>query len=130
GSFLVEVISAWKLLRKHNVELFKRAVRIAITIGAVSAFAMLFTGHWQAQYLVESQPMKMAAAEALREHSGDPAPFTVFAAVNEAEKKEDSEVQIPYVLTFLSFNEFSGFLDGIKDLQEQYGGKYAPGEYI
>src|SRR5699024_10475497 len=89
GSFLIAGISAWKLLRKHNVEMFKRAFRIAITIGAVSAFAMLFTGHWQAQYLVESQPMKMAAAEALWEHSGDPAPFTVFAAVNEAEKKND-----------------------------------------
>src|SRR5699024_6134333 len=74
--------------------------------------------------------MKMAAAEALWEHSGDPAPFTVFAAVNEAEKKNDFEVQIPYVLSFLSFNQFSGSLDGINDLQEQYEDKYGPGDYI
>src|SRR5699024_766432 len=69
-------------------------------------------------------------AEALWEHSGDPAPFTVFAAVNEAEKKNDFEVQIPYVLSFLSFNQFSGSLDGINDLQEQYEDKYGPGDYI
>src|SRR5699024_9559489 len=70
------------------------------------------------------------AAEALWEHSGDPAPFTVFAAVNEAEKKNDFEVQIPYVLSFLSFNQFSGSLDGINDLQEQYEDKYGPVDYI
>lgn len=130
GSFLIAGISAWKLLRKHNVEMFKRAFRIAITIGAISAFAMLFTGHWQAQYLVKSQPMKMAAAEALWEHSGDPAPFTAFAAVNEAEKKNDFEIQVPYMLSFLSFNQFSGSLDGMNDIQEQYEEKYGPGDYI
>lgn len=130
GAFLIAGISAWKLLRKQNVEMFKRAFRISITIGAISGFAILFTGHWQAQYLVESQPMKMAAAEALWEHSGDPAPFTAFAVVNEAEKKNDFEVQIPYLLSFLSFNQFSGSLDGLNDLQETYEDKYGPGDYI
>src|SRR5699024_12839674 len=94
-SFLIAGISIWKLLRKPNVEMFKRAFRIAITIGAVSAFAMLSTGHWQAQYLVESQPMKMAAAEALWEHSGDPAPFTVLASIDEENRKNNFEIQIP-----------------------------------
>src|SRR5699024_11913602 len=62
GSFLIAGISAWKLLRKHSVEMFKRAFHIAITIGAVSAFAMLVTGHWQAQHIVDAHPRDMAAA--------------------------------------------------------------------
>src|SRR5699024_8732414 len=86
GAFLIAGISAWKLIRKHDVEMFKRSFRISITIGAISAFAILFTGHWQAQYLVQSQPMKMAAAEALWETSEDPAPFTVVAKIDSEAK--------------------------------------------
>src|SRR5690625_2382074 len=116
GAFVIAGISAWKIARKHDVEMFKRSFRIAITIGAVAAFTTLFTGHWQAQYLVKSQPMKMAAAEALWETSEDPAPFTVFAKINKEEAKNDFEIEIPYLLSFLSFNQFSGSLDGLNQL--------------
>lgn len=130
GAFLVAGISAWKIARKHDVEMFKKSFNIAITIGAFSAFVILFTGHWQAQYLVESQPMKMAAAEALWEDSGDPAAFTAFALIDSEGKKNDFEFNIPVLLSFLSFNEFSGSLEGMNSLQEQYEEKYGPGDYI
>ena len=130
GAFLIAGISAWKLIRKHDVEMFKRSFRISITIGAISAFAILFTGHWQAQYLVQSQPMKMAAAEALWETSEDPAPFTVVAKIDSEAKENDIEIQIPFLLSFLSFNQFSGSLEGINQLQEMYVEKYGPGDYI
>src|SRR5690625_4151793 len=45
GAFVVAGISAWKILRKHDLEMFKKSFRIAITIGAVAAFITLFTGH-------------------------------------------------------------------------------------
>lgn len=130
GAFLIAGISAWKLIRKHDVEMFKRSFRISITIGVISAFAILFTGHWQAQYLVQSQPMKMAAAEALWETSEDPAPFTVVAKIDSEAKENDIEIQIPFLLSFLSFNQFSGSLEGINQLQEMYVEKYGPGDYI
>ncbi|WP_217585811.1 cytochrome ubiquinol oxidase subunit I [Lentibacillus saliphilus] len=130
GAFLVAGISAWKLIRKHDVEMFKRSFRISIIIGASTAFMMLFTGHWQAQYLVESQPMKMAAAEALWETSEDPAPFTVFANINTEEKMNEYELQIPYLLSFLSYNKFSGSLEGLNQLQAEYEAEYGPGNYI
>ncbi|MFD2132572.1 cytochrome ubiquinol oxidase subunit I [Pseudogracilibacillus auburnensis] len=130
GAFVVAGISAWKIARKHDLEMFKKSFRIAITIGAVSAFAILFTGHWQAQYLVKSQPMKMAAAEALWETSSDPAPFTVLAKINTEETQNDFEIQIPFLLSFLSFNQFSGSLEGMNQLQEMYVEKYGPGDYI
>lgn len=130
GAFLVAGISAWKIARKHDLEMFKKSFRISIVIGTVSAFAILFTGHWQAQYLVQSQPMKMAAAEALWETSEDPAPFTVVASIDSEEKQNDFEIQIPFLLSFLSFNEFSGSLEGMNQIQEMYAEKYGPGDYI
>lgn len=130
GSFIIAGISAWKISRKHDVEVFKKSFKVAITIVATASFITLFTGHWQAQYIVQSQPMKMAAAEALWEDSGDPAPFTVLAKINEEAKKNDFEIQIPMVLSFLSFNQFEGALDGLNDLQAQYEAEYGPGDYI
>src|SRR5699024_4751494 len=130
GAFVIAGISAWKIARKHDLEMFKKAFNIAITVGTLSAFAVLFTGHWQAQYLVESQPMKMAAAEAQWDRSEDPAPFTVLASINEEEAKNDYQLQIPYLLSFLSFNQFEGSVEGLNELQAQYEEKYGPGDYI
>lgn len=130
GAFVIAGISAWKIMRRHDLEMFKKSFNIAITIATVSTFAILFTGHWQAQYLVQSQPMKMAAAEAQWETSEDPAPFTVIASINEEERKNDSEIQIPFLLSFLSFNQFSGSVEGMNEIQEQYEAKYGPGDYI
>lgn len=74
--------------------------------------------------------MKMAAAEALWNTSEDPAPFTVFAKID-AEKKENSfEIQIPYMLSLLSYDKFSGQVEGMNQIQKQYEEKYGPGDYI
>lgn len=130
GSVLIAGISAWKLLRKHDVEMFKRSFRIAIIVATSSAFVMLFTGHWQAQHLVQAQPMKMAATEAIWDSTDDPAPFNVLAAINSAEQKNDYELQIPYALSFLSYNKFSGSLEGMNELQAEFEEKYGPGDYV
>ena len=130
GAFVIAGISAWKIARKHDVEMFKKAFRISIVIGAFTSFGIMFTGHWQAQYLVQSQPMKMAAAEALWEDSGDPAPFTAVAKIDEEKRTNDFEIQIPMILSFLSFNQFEGALEGMNTIQEEYEEKYGPGEYI
>ena len=86
-----------KLFVNSDVEMFRRSFRISIAIGAIAAFVILFTGHWQAQYFIQSQPMKMAAAEALWEKSGDPAPFTVIADIDTEKKENNLEIQIPYM---------------------------------
>lgn len=130
GAFLVAGISAWKLVRKHDVEMFKKSFKISTVVGLVMAFIIMFTGHWQAQYLIEAQPMKMAAAEALWEHSDDPAPFTVFATIDTKNKENNIEIEIPYMLSFLSFNKFSGSISGINEIQALYEEKYGPGDYI
>lgn len=130
GAFVIAGISAWKIMKKHDLDMFKKSFRISIVIGVFAAIAIMFTGHWQAQYLVESQPMKMAAAEALWEDSSDPAPFTAIASIDEENKTNNFEVQIPMVLSFLSFNQFEGSVEGMNSVQEKYEEKYGPGDYI
>src|SRR5690606_1441127 len=75
GAFLVAGISAWKLLKKQQLEFFRSSFKLSIIIALVSSIAIALFGHSQSQYLVHTQPMKMAAAEGLWETSDDPAPW-------------------------------------------------------
>lgn len=130
GAFLVTGISAYKLLKRQDTDFFKKSFQIAIVIGMISSFATAIFGHDQAKYLVETQPMKMAASEALWGKSGDPAPWTVFAIIDPEKQENKGEFQIPGLLSFLSYNKFSGEVKGMKELQAEYEKSYGPGNYI
>ncbi|WP_284139164.1 MULTISPECIES: cytochrome ubiquinol oxidase subunit I [unclassified Virgibacillus] len=130
GAFLIAGISAWKLIKKQDVAMFKKSFRVAVVVGTIAAFLVMIFGHSQAQLLIKEQPMKLAAAEALWNTSGDPAPFTLVANIDSEEKTNHFEIQIPYMLSLLSYNKFSGQVEGMNQLQEQYEAKYGPGDYI
>ncbi|AIQ44432.1 cytochrome ubiquinol oxidase subunit I [Paenibacillus sp. FSL R5-0912] len=130
GAFLVTGISAYKLLKKQDVPFFRKSFEIAAIVGIISSFGVAVAGHAQAQYLVETQPMKMAASEALWGESGDPAPWTIFANIDTDNKTNSNEIQVPYLLSFLSYSKFSGEVKGMNELQAEYEQKYGPGDYI
>lgn len=130
GSFLVAGISAWKLLKKQEIGFFRESFRISVIIALVSSIAIALFGHSQSQYLVHTQPMKMAAAEGLWETSDDPAPWTVFAIIDPETKTNHMEIKIPYLLSFLSYSKFSGSVPGMNDLQAEYTEAYGEGDYI
>ncbi|NHN28877.1 cytochrome ubiquinol oxidase subunit I [Paenibacillus agricola] len=130
GAFLVAGISAWKILRKQDSEFFISSFKIGIIVALISSLAIAQFGHGQAQYLVETQPMKMAASEGLWETSADPAPWTVFATINPQTKENGYEFKVPYMLSFLSYSKFSGAVPGMNDLQAEYEQAYGPGNYI
>lgn len=130
GAFLVAGISAWKLVRKQQVDMFKKSFNIAITVAVFASFVVLFTGHQQAQYIVESQPMKLAAAEGQWNTSDDPASFNLIAKIDPEKRENTFSIEIPWILSFFAYNEFSGSLEGMNQLQAEYEEKYGPGDYI
>src|SRR5207245_177287 len=65
GAFFVAGVSAYKLLRKQQVEIFKSSFSISVIALMVSSILVAVVGHDQAQHLMTAQPMKMAASEAL-----------------------------------------------------------------
>ncbi|MFF2911537.1 cytochrome ubiquinol oxidase subunit I [Paenibacillus sp. NPDC057934] len=130
GAFLVTGISAYKLLKNQEVSFFKKSFQIAAIVGIISSVGVAVAGHAQAQYLVETQPMKMAASEGLWGESGDPAPWTVWANIDPTNKTNSGEFKIPYLLSFLSYSKFSGEVKGMNQLQAEYEQQYGPGDYI
>ncbi|UHA76250.1 cytochrome ubiquinol oxidase subunit I [Paenibacillus sp. 481] len=130
GAFFMAGVSAWKILRRHQVDVFKKSFQVSISVAMVAAMLVALVGHSQAQHLLNSQPMKMAAAEALWNTSEDPAPFTVFANIDTEKKENSHEIKIPYMLSFLSYSKFSGSVEGMNQIQEKYEKIYGPGDYI
>ncbi|MCZ8514778.1 cytochrome ubiquinol oxidase subunit I [Paenibacillus filicis] len=130
GALFVTGISAYKILRRQQTELFKKSFSIGIVLALVSSLLTAFAGHDQAQHLMKSQPMKMAASEALWHTSGESAPWTVIAAIDPKKQENSFQVDIPYALSILSNNKLYGRVPGILDLQAQYEQKYGPGNYI
>jgi cytochrome d ubiquinol oxidase subunit I len=129
AGFVVMAFSAWHLLRKHDVTIFRPSFQWAAVYALIGAILVGVIGHFQGQFLVQHQPLKMAAAEALWE-TEQPAGFAVVAAIDEGTQSNPFEIKIPGVLSFLSYNNFSGEVKGIKQLQEEAVAQYGAGDYI
>lgn len=130
GAFFIGGVSAYKLLKKQEIEFFTKSFTLAMVIALISGVGVAFSGHEQAKHLMESQPMKMAASEALWEDSGDPAAWTIVANIDTDKKENTFELSIPYLLSYLSYEKFSGNVPGMLTLQKEYEEKYGPGNYI
>jgi cytochrome d ubiquinol oxidase subunit I len=130
GSFFMAGISAYKLARKQEVEMFKPTFQLAIIVALVSSVLTAVVGHSQAQHLIEKQPMKMAASEGLWNTTGESAPFTLFAIIDPASKENKAEVQVPGVLSILAYNKLHGSVKGMNELNKEYQALYGPGNYI
>lgn len=129
ASFLILAVSAYHIVRKQNVDFFKRSFQIGALVGLVASVTMFFAGHAMGQYMQEFQPMKMAALEAIWE-SEQPASFSLITIGDLSGKEEVWSIRIPYAMSFLACNNFTCEVEGVKDLQAQYEKQYGPGDYV
>jgi cytochrome bd ubiquinol oxidase subunit I len=128
GSFFIIGISLFHLVRKNEIEIFNSSIRIASVFGLISVILVILVGHRQAQHMIETQPMKIAAAEALWV-TQDPASLSLITIADEAEMRDIISIRIPNLLSLLAYDKFTGEVRGITDLQEEYSRIYGPGDY-
>lgn len=130
GAFFVLGICAWHLMRrKGDKDLFRRSAQVAIVVAAISTVLVALVGHTQGQHMITSQPMKMAAAEALWTNES-PASFSLFTIGDEKNRNDVFAIRVPTLLSILAYNQPSGTVKGINDLQAEYQQKYGPGDYV
>ncbi|MGC7872534.1 cytochrome ubiquinol oxidase subunit I [Desulfosporosinus sp. SYSU MS00001] len=129
AAFFVMGISAYHLIKKNHLDVFRRSFHMAVVFGIISTFGVAGIGHLQGMYLVKVQPMKMAAAEAHWE-TENPAGLLLFASIDEQGHKNTSQLEIPGMLSFLSYDSFTGEVKGINELQAADAQQYGPGNYI
>jgi cytochrome bd ubiquinol oxidase subunit I len=130
SAFFVLGISAYHLLRQTpDAPVFLRSFRMAALYGMIASVLVILVGHSQGQHMVLTQPMKMAAAEALWE-SQDPASFSLITIGNEPERRDVFAIRLPRLLSVLAYNQLTGEVKGIKNLQAEYEVTYGPGNYV
>lgn len=122
--FAVAGIHAYQVLKKRNIELHKKAFRIAITFGAVAAILQPISGDLSAKDIAQRQPAKLAAMEAHYETSKG-APLYIGGIVNEETQEVSYKIAVPKALSFLAFGDFDAEVKGLNDFPEDERPKVA-----
>ncbi|MEH6679884.1 MAG: cytochrome ubiquinol oxidase subunit I [Sediminicola sp.] len=116
-SFGVAGIHAFQVFRGRNVELHKKAFKIALVFGAVAAFLQPLSGDLSAKDVAERQPVKLAALEAHYE-TGRGVPLYIGGIVDEGNRSVSHKIEIPKALSFLAFGDFDAEVKGLNDFPE------------
>lgn len=115
GAFLVISVSAYYFLKKKHLEFARESMRIGLLVAFISAILQVMSGDSSGKVVAAYQPMKLAAMEALyRTESG--VPLTVFGVVNHQKETIDYAIQIPKLLSFLSFGDFNAEIKGLDQI--------------
>jgi cytochrome d ubiquinol oxidase subunit I len=124
----VAAIGAWMLMKNRQIDIFRPAVKVGAIVVLLSAVVVSITGDMDAKIMVQQQPMKMAAAEALYETSAN-APFSILSIGDVSGDSATAIIEVPGLTSYLGTGSFDGTVQGINDLQAQYEQTYGPGNY-
>ena len=120
GVFVIGV-SAWMLLKKRNVAMAVRSIKVAGWVGIAGILATLATGDGSAKVVSEVQPMKLAAMEGL--YKGSCGQDIVGVGILNPDKQvgDDQEpyifdISIPYGLSVLAEGDPDAFVPGVEDI--------------
>ena len=119
GAMFVLAISSWYLLRGRNVEFAKRSFRVAAAFGLASVCSVIVLGDESGYMVSEAQKTKMAAIEAMWNTEPAPAGLKLIAGINEAEQKNDWEVELPWVMGIIGTRSLDKTIPGIHEIKAQ-----------
>lgn len=126
GAVFVVGVSSWYLLKKRHIEFATKSLRIGAIFGLISSALIMLSGHHSAYTVAQTQPMKLAAMEALYK-GGTDQPLTIIAGINpfeqpdfEAMDEPPLKLAVPYALSFLATNDVNGYVPGIRDILDGY----------
>jgi cytochrome d ubiquinol oxidase subunit I len=127
GSLFVMGVSAWFIIKKREIDLALKSIKIGAIFGFVATVLTIWTGDGSAYHVAQRQPMKLAAMEGL--YDGGTSANLVALGVLNPEKKYDNDenaflmkvdVPVPKLLSLLAYRESDAFVPGVKDIINGY----------
>lgn len=124
---LVAGLSMYWLVRSNREgreiearEYWKPSTRFGFIVTIVAGIIVALSGHFMGQHLAVTQPMKMAAAEALC-HTEKGAGFTVaaFGDFNGNCENGTHLITIPGLYSFMATNDFGAEMKGLNELNKE-----------
>ena len=126
GAAFTVGVGCWYLLRRRHAELATQSIKIGSIVGLAASFLAAFTGDNSAYMVAQTQPMKLAAMEALYE-GGNSQGLTGIALVNpfgQPDYMTDAEppmrIAVPNMLSLLAMHDPDGFVPGVRDIIKGY----------
>jgi cytochrome d ubiquinol oxidase subunit I len=114
AALFVMGVSAFHLLRRNDVPLFRASFRMAAAFGLVSSLLVAAVGDRSGVLVAEHQPAKLAALESFWETRTN-APFTLFLWPDPKNEKNAFEfLSIPGGLSLMAFHRADAEVKGLK----------------
>ncbi|HEY8236515.1 MAG TPA: cytochrome ubiquinol oxidase subunit I [Gaiellaceae bacterium] len=131
GSIVMLGISCWHFLRRNEVDIFRRAAKLALIVAVPVTLLQLVVGNRFGEAVTSAQSMKIAASEA-QWNSCKPCGFSLFqiGGFSEQDPTPRFSITVPRVLSYMATGSFDGEVQGLNQLQAQEQSTYGPGNYM
>ena len=126
GGIFTVAVSAWYLKKNREKKLALESMKVGAAVGLIASLLAALTGHISGEQVAKSQPMKLAAMEALY-NGGTDQSLTAVAWVNpfqqpdyQNEEAPSLRIAMPYALSFMATRDIHGYVPGVNDLLKGY----------
>jgi cytochrome d ubiquinol oxidase subunit I len=118
GSFAMAALGAFWTLRGEHREAARVSLATGVVAGLVaSVLVAMPTGHHQGRLVAEHKPAALAGMEG-RFESGPRAPLAVIGQPNVEEKRLDNPIELPAMLSWIAYGDFSANVRGLDSFPE------------
>jgi cytochrome d ubiquinol oxidase subunit I len=118
ASFVMAGLGAFYLLTNKQPKYGRIFVRVGVIAGVTATILMIFpTGDAQGKMVAQHQPVTLAAMEGLFE-TAKGAPIALVGQPNTDRLQLDNPIEVPYVLSFLTYERWNAEVKGLKDFPQ------------
>jgi cytochrome d ubiquinol oxidase subunit I len=131
GSIVMLGVCCWHFLRGREVDVFRRAAKLALIVALPVTLLQLVVGNRFGEAVTSAQSMKIAASEA-QWNTCQPCGFSLFqiGGFTKSDPTPSFSITVPRVLSYMATGSFAGQVEGLNQLQTQERRTYGPGNYM
>jgi cytochrome d ubiquinol oxidase subunit I len=131
GSIIMLGVCCWHFLRRHEVDLFLKAAKLALIVAVPVTLLQLVVGNRFGEAVTSAQSMKIAASEA-QWKTCQPCGFSLFqiGGFTPGDETPSFSITVPRLLSYMATGSFSGQVQGLNQLQKEEQRKYGRGNYM
>lgn len=118
GAFLVISVAAYYLLKRSHEDFAKNSLRIGLCVGFAAVVLQGISGDSSAKVVAKHQPAKFAAMEGLYKTEAG-VPLTLFGVPDSKEETIRYSVQIPKLLSFMTFFDSQAEIKGLDQVPKK-----------
>ena len=128
GSIVVLGVCCWHFLRGDEVDLFRKAAKVALIVAVPVTALQLVVGNRFGEAVTSAQSMKIAASEA-QWNTCQPCGFSLFqiGGFTKDDQTPSFSITIPRLLSYMATGSFDGQVQGLHQLQQQEEQAYGRG---